>query len=213
MNLKSNRYSACILVLASVYALQFDPPALAQSPTQLTYIAGSSAKVEQIIGDCDWQAKDGNCSPTASQTVTEFNTLGMYIGSSFEYAGKAVFLFGDSISQDTNLVNYRAGDALAWTTSTDPEAGLQLNFYMKSEGSPLFVRPPGINMGGNNVPNAGISLSDGVYVLCNVGADSLAGKPSDHSILVRFDEASRSFTTLRTVSTLPGHFVSGSMHE
>ncbi len=51
-------------------------------------------------------------------------------------------------------------DPLAWSTSTDPEQGLLLNFYtVPSTGLPLFVTPPGIDMAGNNIPNSGITLN------------------------------------------------------
>jgi hypothetical protein len=180
----------------------------------LTYISGSSVKVEQLFADCDWQvkAKDGSCLRTASQTATRFKIQGTDIGSSFEHEGRLFFVFGDTISPDTS-VNYFAGDSLAYSSTTDPEAGVVLNFYMNTNGTPLFVRMPNINMGGNNIPNSGISLNDGVYFLCNVGADSPVGKPSDHSILVRFDERTQTFTAGRTVSTLPGHFIHAAIHK
>jgi hypothetical protein len=180
----------------------------------LTFIPGSSVKVEQLIADCDWQAKarDGSCLRTASQTISRYNIMGTDLGSPFESNGKLIIPFGDTISSDPNTVNYGAGDSIASSTSTDPEAAMLLNFYTNANGSPLFVRMPGINMGGNNVPNAGIALPDGIYLVCNVGADSAAGKPSDHSIIVRFDENAKTFTAGRTLSTLPGHFVITSLH-
>jgi hypothetical protein len=58
--------------------------AAAAQPTTLTYVPGSSVKVEQVIGDCDYQAQAQQivkglpvtCSkPTASQTVTRANVL------------------------------------------------------------------------------------------------------------------------------------------
>ena len=210
------RKAGCFIILVW---LSMSPHAEGQSTgsdTALTYISGSSVKVEQMIADCDWQvkAKDGSCSRTASQTTTRYNIHGTDIGSSFEHDGKVIFLFGDTISQDANTVQYGAGDSFAWSSTTDPEAPLVLNFYTNPNGTPLFVRPgQGINMGGNNVPNSGISLSDGIYFVCNIGADSLAKKPSDRSILVRFDERMQTFTAGRTLSMSPGHFIHTSVHK
>lgn len=36
----------------------------------------------------------------------------------------------------------------------------------QDDGSPLFVRPPGVPMAADNAPNSGISLSDGIYLVC-----------------------------------------------
>lgn len=181
------------------------------SRTSLAYIAGSTVKVEQNIGDHDYQTK----APTASQTVTRFNILGNDIGYSFEDNGKALFLFGDTISGDTSTVKYNAHDPIAWSTSTDPEKGLVLNFYTNADGTPLFVEPPGVPMGADDVPHSGISLPGGVHIVINTGSDVSLPEPhvNDYSVLARFDEASKTFTTGRTISRLPGgHFVITSLH-
>ncbi|MGI8991641.1 MAG: DUF4185 domain-containing protein [Bryobacteraceae bacterium] len=201
---------------SSVWALLFlsgivqPPPAAAQSAgaTSLTYVAGSSVKLEQIVGDQDYQTK----APTASQTVSRFNILGNDIGYSFEDNGKAIFLFGDTIGRN---VNYRAHDPLAWSASTNPEAGLALNFFTNSDGTPLFVEPPGIDMGPDDVPNSGISLASGIYLICNTGADTSLANPhvNDSSVLARFDETAQTFTTGRTISHMPGgHFIITAPH-
>ncbi|MFI5166729.1 MAG: DUF4185 domain-containing protein [Thermoanaerobaculales bacterium] len=190
----------------------------ATTPVPLTWIPGSTVKVEQIIGDCDWTKFDwatqtGTCVPTTSQTITRFDFEGTDLGSSFEDAGRLVFLFGDTIGTKTN---YHAGDAMAWSTSTDPAAGLLINCFTHSDGSLLFVQPPGINMGADDVPNAGIALPQGTYIICNTGSDTSLSNPhlDDYSILARFDEATQSFTTGRTISTMPnGHFIFTSLHS
>ena len=185
-------------------------------PVALTWIPGSSVKVEQILGDCDWTdlafGSPGTChEPTASQTLTRYNLLGTDIGYSFEDNGKMIFLFGDTVGAN---VNYKAGDSFAWSTSTDPEAGLLLNFYTSSNGALLFVHPPGVAMGGDDTPNSGISLPDGVYMICNTGSDTSLAQPqqNDSSVLALFDETSRAFTTGRTLSPPGGHFAYASPH-
>ena len=189
-----------------IFALLSVHQTVAQTPggvTSLTYIAGSSVKVEQVIGDCDWavKAKNGTCLPTASQTVTRFNILGNDVSSSFEDNGKVIFLFGDTISSNPDAVKYGAHDPIAWSTSTDPESGLLINFFTNADGSPLFVEPPGVAMGADDVPNAGISLSDGIYLVCNTGANVSLAAPHQnaYSILAHFDETTKTFTTGRTI--------------
>jgi hypothetical protein len=209
-----------LLPLLFLSSITLQPQAVAQSTgsnVALTYVAGSTVKVEQVIGDCDWQvqAKDGTCLRTASQTVTRFNILGNGQGGSFESNGKMIFWFGDTISQNPTTVNFHAGDPVAWSTSTDPEAGLLLSFYTNSDGTPLFVKPPGVAMGGYDIPNSGISLSDGIYFVCNLGADTNLSDnhANSYSMLVRFDESTQSFTAGRTISRLPGgHFVFTALH-
>lgn len=188
------------------------PVGIGGSRASLTYVAGSSVKLEQLIGDKDW-ATD---RPTASQTIARFHILGDDLGFSFESNGKLIFLFGDTMSSDKSEFHYGAGDPLAWSTSTDPEGGLRLNFYTDGQGAPLFVDPPGVPMGAGDVPNDGISLDDGIYLVCKTGADQKLDDPNqnDYSVLVRFDEATGTFSSGRTISRLPGGTSSGrrSMH-
>ena len=96
-----------------------------------------------------------------------------------------IFLFGDTISKDVSAVNYHAADPLAWSTSTDPESGLLLNFYTTSSGLPLFVQPQGIKMGPDDTPHSGITLSDGVYLICNTGSDTSL-RPNPRQTITRF---------------------------
>ena len=173
----------------------------------LTYVAGSTVKLEQIIGDKDWgDAAKGITTPTASQTATRYNIFANGFGMSFEDNGKMLFLFGDTRSVDPTKVNFRAADPIGYSTSTDPESGLLLNFFTKSDGTPLFVTSSGVNMGPDNIPNSGIRLNNGLFLVVNTGADPSLTDPwqSAYSVLLRFDEAAQTFTTGRTISTLPG---------
>jgi hypothetical protein len=210
-------------------------PAGAQPAPVLTWIANSTVKLEQIIGDVDWEANaKGIYLPTVSQTVTRFHILGNGLGYSFEDNGHMIFLFGDTTSEDTNTLNYHAADPLAWSTNTDGESGLLLNFFTNdpvTHFTPIFVQPFGIEMGPDDIPNAGISLSNGVFLVCNSGSDASLPSPqtNDFAVLVAFNEtnlpltSSGSFTTNRTLSMLntnldprsplQGHFIQVAMHE
>lgn len=217
-------------------------PAVAQPAPLLTWITNSSVKLEQIIGDVDWEVKaQGSNLPTASQTITRFHIMGNGLGYSFEDNGKLIFLFGDTTSEDqTNLngpLNYHAADPLAWRTNTDGETPLLLNFFTNNpvrDVVPIFVQPAGIQMGAFDVPNSGISLSNGVFLICNTGSDGNLSnaQSSDFSELVTFDESvafstntivTDIFTTNRVVSMLntnlnpnsflQGRFINVSMRE
>lgn len=218
-------------------------PAESQTGPVLTWIPNSSVKLEQITGDLDWaDLARGVTNLTASQTVTRFHILGQGLGYSFEDKGKLIFLFGDTISENLTNWNYHAADPLAWSTNTDGETPLVLNFftntpYAYTSNTPLFVQPLGIKMGPDDVPNSGISLSNGVFLLCNTGSDTtdtnMPPQINDFSMLVTFDETNyclstntydtRFFTTNRVVSalttnlpptnSLQGHFINVSMRE
>jgi hypothetical protein len=214
--------------------------AFAQPVPVLTWITNSSIKVEQIIGDVDWQSTN---VPTVSQTATRFHILANGEGYSFEDNGKLIFLFGDTVSDNTQIWEYAASDPLAWSTNTDGEAGLLVNFFTNrphiytTNFTPVFVQPAGISMAGDDVPCAGISLSNGVFLVCTTGSD-----PTDtnnqgangFSVLTTFYETNllvatntyavtNYFVTNRIISSctsnlpvkslMQGHFIIVSLHE
>lgn len=191
--------------------------AVSAHATTLTWIPGSTTKVEQMIGDCDYtaQAQTGQCVSTTSQTVTRARVLGTDIGASFESQGRVIFLFGDTISP-TPDVNYFASDTMATSVSTDPSKGLLLDFFTNNDGSPYFVRIPAVRMGAFEVPHAGIRLNGSTYIVVNTGADINLPDPTinEHSVLTRFDEAARRFTVVRTISSRPnGKFVTTALRQ
>jgi Domain of unknown function (DUF4185) len=180
----------------------------------LTWISGSTVKVEQVVGDCDYtaQAATGQCKATTSRTATRAKVLGTDLGASFESNGNVIFLFGDSIGPSED---YNAGDTMASSTSTDPAAGLFVDFFTKTDGTPFFVKVPGVKLGGSEVPNAGIHLDTGTFVVCHTGLDRnlLVPDINAHAVLTRFDETTRVFTQLRTFSSRPnGKFITPSLH-
>ncbi|HUR81167.1 MAG TPA: DUF4185 domain-containing protein [Thermoanaerobaculia bacterium] len=187
----------------------------AEGATTLTWIPGSTVKVEQMIGECDYavQAKTGQCTPTSSRTITRAKVVGTDIGSSFESQGKLIFVFGDTTGP---AENYLASDTMASSTSTDPAAGLVLDFFTNADGTPYFVKIPGVRMGAAEVPHAGIRLDNATYIVCNTGTDRNLPDPNAnaYSVLTRFDESTRRFTLLRTLSSRPnGRFITTSLYR
>jgi len=181
----------------------------------LTWNPGSTVKLEQVIGDKDWSAAaKGQTLATASLTSTKYGVFGTDIGTSFEHNGRVLFLFGDTRAEDPN-VNLGAVDPIGFSSTTDGEAPLILDFYTDNTNKTLWVKPPGVQMTGHNVPNAGVSLSDGLYLVANAGADhSLADiHVNAFSVLVKFDEAAKTFTAGRTISRMSdGHFLYTALH-
>ncbi len=184
------------------------------SAVGLAWVAGSSVKVEQLLGDCDWPdlEKRGVCTRTASQTIARYDVEGSDLGSSFETPEGLLFLFGDTIGTRTL---YHAGDVMGLSTSSDPAGPLRLDVVTKADGTPLLVAPPGVSMGADDVPAAGISLGGKTWVVCQTGSDASSATPHAHdwSVLTLFDPTSKTFSTGRTISSLPGgRFVNMSLH-
>jgi hypothetical protein len=210
------RRTSAVMMAVSIVTAFASAAHAAGGNVALTWIPGSTVKIEQLIGDCDYaaQAKTGLCTPTTSRTNTRAKVVGTDLGASFESQGKLIFLFGDTLGPAT-ATNYFASDTIASSVSTDPAAGLALDFFTNPAGTPYFVRIAGVNMGAANVPHAGIRLGNTTYVLHNTGADITLPDPSSqrYSILTRFDETARRFTSLRTVSSMPtGRFVTTSVY-
>jgi Domain of unknown function (DUF4185) len=167
----------------------------------LRYLAGSTTKVEQLLGEEDKQLH----RPTLSQTVTRYGIEGTDLGNSFEHGGRVYFLFGDTVGRLR-----RALDTIATTDAVSPESGVRLDF-LQSGGDYLTIQPPGISMGAFEVPVAGISLGGQIYVA--VSTNHTEDRSTDRSVLTKFTPPAN-FQPLRTISQLPaGHFVKFSLHN
>ena len=167
----------------------------------LRYVAGSTSKVEQLLGEEDKQLH----RPTLSQTATRYGIEGTDLGNSFEHGGQLYFLFGDTVGRLR-----RALDTIATTDAVDPESGVRLDF-LKSGSDYLTIQPPGISMGPFEVPVAGISLGGQMYVA--VSTNHSEDRSTDRSVLTKFTPAAN-FQPLRTISQLPeGRFVKMSLHS
>ncbi len=168
-------------------------------PATMTYIPGSAKKLEQLIGDYDQQ----RTAKTRNQTWSRFAIRGTDLGSSFEHEGKLYFLFGDTIGTG-------GGDCLATSDTTDPEAGLSLDFLRENDKQYLRIQPPGISMQGFEVPTGGISANGEVYLFCTT--DHSLQHVMGRSVLARFDPRSKRFETVRDVSIRPGNFINIAAH-
>ena len=157
----------------------------------LRYVARSTVKLEQLIGDEDKQRHQ----PTRSRTVTRYQIQGTDLGYSFEHDGRAYFLFGDTIGRLGH-----AFDTIATADALDPEQGVRLDFLTSGRDPYLIVQPPGISMGAFEVPISGISLGGQMYVV--VTTNHAVDYSTDRSVLTKFTPPA-TFKPLRTLSQLP----------
>jgi hypothetical protein len=172
-------------VVVILWALYLSSSAPAQ--TDLTYVAHSTMKVCQLTGDLDRACK----KPTLSQTGKRFGVKSTDLGSSFEHKGKLYFLFGDTWGRPG------ARDALAWTTSHNPQKIL-LQFYRAKDGKWLPITVPGVKLGAFEVPSGGISIAGTMYVVCTTG--HTARKVMGRSVLARSQDDGRTFKMLYELS-------------
>ena len=176
------------------------PPGTARAPV-IRYVPGSTAKVEQLIGEEDKERHQ----PTISRTVTRYGVQGTDLGYSFEHQGRAYFLFGDTVGRLG-----RALDTIATTDAREPERDVRLDFLTVGDRY-LTVEPPGISMGAFEVPVSGISLGGEMYVV--VSTNHSMDRTTDRSVLTKFTPPAN-FKPLRTISRLPtGRFIKMSMHS
>ncbi len=184
---------------AAAAAVVPDGQAAGSTPV-ISYIPGSTTKLEQLLGDLDKQLHQ----PTLSQTVTRYGIQGTDLGHSFEHQGKVYFLFGDTVGKLDHAL-----DTIATTDATNPEQGVRLDFLTLGKDY-LTVQPPGISMGAFETPDGGIDLGKQMYVA--VKTDHASDWSTDRSVLTKFTSPA-SFQPLRTFSKQPaGHFLTLSFH-
>ncbi len=166
----------------------------------ISYLPGSTVKLEQLNGEEDKQLHQ----PTLSQTFTRYGIQGSDLGYSFEHQGLVYFLFGDTVGKLD-----KALDTIATTDAVDPEKGVRLDYLMNGKNY-LTIQPPGISMGAFETPIGGISLRDQMYVV--VRTNHASDWSTDRSVLTRFTLPA-TFTPLRTISQSPaGRFLTQSLH-
>jgi hypothetical protein len=124
-------------------------------PRNVNYIPGSSQKLYQLTGECDRERNQ----LTLSRTTSQFGVVGTDLGSNFEHNGRVYFLFGDT--------GAHAEDSIAYTTDTDPEAGVHLQFVTQPGNPRQYLPPttvPPISLGAFEVPAGGFSANGKMYV-------------------------------------------------
>jgi len=169
----------------------------------LRYVDGSTRKINQLIGDVDKQTRQ----PTLSRTVARFQLQGTDLGYSFEHQGKIYFLFGDTVGAQGHALDSIAVVDSA-TGAVDPEQGVQLDFLTQRPGLYLTVQPPGLSMGAFEVPTAGVSVNNQMYVV--VDTNHSEDWQTDRAVLTRVSLpiTATGFKPLRTISQRPeGRFL------
>ncbi len=137
-----------VLSFPSFHALAQTIPA-AEAPV----VATPAVKVCQLVGDFDQERNE----PTRNLTLTRYKLARTDLGAPFKHKGRTYLLFGD-----TDGAN--GGDAIAYTTDTSAENGINLTFPQDETGvyKPVFI--PGISQEGYEVPMEGTSVGGKMYI-------------------------------------------------
>jgi len=146
---------------------------LAQTvPPDVFYVAGSTQKIEQLVGDYDRHFQRN----TQNITDTEYNLWGTDLGVPFWHNDKTYVLFGDVPGTD--------GDPIAYTTDTVADDGIALTFIADSTGAYQPIDIPGISQGAFEVPMEGVSVDGNMYVYhtTDVMNRSVLAKSEDNGI-------------------------------
>ncbi|MGO9995551.1 MAG: hypothetical protein ACLPTF_23985 [Steroidobacteraceae bacterium] len=72
----------------------------------LTYVPGSTHKINQLTGEMGKQTHQ----PTLSRTASRYQLQGTDLGYSFEHQGKICFLFGDTVGARDAALDSMATD-------------------------------------------------------------------------------------------------------
>lgn len=142
----------------------------------IRYVPGSTRKVCQLTGERDHETH----LPTASRTASRFGLVAADLGDSFEYKGRLVFLFGDSLATPTFHGHPNgfsdpprsplANDAVAFADPLRPDR-IRLDFTtnaLGAYGNPVVLGAdgkPAITLGTNEVPVAGLALAGRMVVV------------------------------------------------
>lgn len=153
------KYSRIFSAIVALFALALSAPIsaserLPEKPLQQDVIVVERAtKVAQLVGEYDRERK----CPTADLTLSRYKLDATDLGVSFRHKGRTYILFGD-----TSGVS--GGDAIAYTTGTSPENGLELVFVHHRTGAYKPIDIPGISQDDFEVPVAGTSVKGRMYV-------------------------------------------------
>lgn len=178
-------------VPATATAAPTSPPV--PSPTverKVSYVRGSSQKICQITGDLDREKNQ----PTLNQTLTRFGVAGTDLGFSFEHDGKIFFLFGDTLGRG----KFPASDSIAFSSDTNPEDCLALEFVVGPDKNFLSPTLPGISLGGFEVPSGGLSANGKMYVFLTT--EHTEQKTMGRALLARSADNARSFQFVADIS-------------
>jgi len=164
-------------------------------------VAKRAKKICQLIGDTDRERDE----PTRSLTQTRYKVLGTDNGVPFTHNGGTYLLFGDTAGVHSR--ENRLSDSIAYTTDTNPEQCLKLDFISGSDGAYQPIVIPGVTTGAFEVPIEGVSVDDTMYLYYTTDTTSqtVGGQITQHigrTIVAVSQDNGKTFRSLYDLSKL-----------
>ena len=169
-----------------------------QPPEQDVIVVDRATKICQLVGEYDRERDE----LTINRTQSRYNLLGADMGTPFQHNGRTYLVFGDTVGPPV-------GDAIAYTTDTTPEDGIELVFIHDETGTYKPVQIPGISQEGYEVPMEGTSVGGRMYIYHTT--DSTGKDKMGRSVVAVSDDNGHTFTYLYDLSTQ--HFINVSIVE
>ncbi len=154
------------------------------------FVVQQTRKVEQIIGDLDFET----VGPTRQRTESRFRVAYTDLGVPLEHDGKLWLLFGDT-DPEAPGTDPRHDDSLAWTDARDVRQ-FRLHFLKdprrgRGYANPVIAcpktgNPDCVDLGALNVPVAAVSSGKTMFVWFTADAAS-------RSLLARSNDNGRTF--------------------
>jgi len=154
-------------------------------------VVSRAQKIHQIVGDFDNERQEF----TLNRTATRYGLIATDLGVPFTHGGRTFVLFGDSFGGDDPN-----DDAIAYTTDTNPDDGIGLDFIQKPDGTYKAIVIPGVRRDGYEVPVEGVSLGGKMYIYFATDW-STALQSMTRTVLARSDDDGYTFTYLADFST------------
>ena len=162
------------------------------------YLPGSTVKISQLVGDYDRQFQ----TQTSNLTESRYRLISTDLGVPFRHNGRTYVLFGDSWGAPV-------GDAIAYTTDTNPEDGIELTFITDGTGTYKPVQIPGISQEAFEVPMEGVSVGGNMYIYHTT--DNSAAVTMGRSVVAVSEDDGQTFRYLYDLSQT--HFINVSIVE
>jgi hypothetical protein len=128
-------------------------------------------------------------------TQTRYGLISTDLGVPFVHDNRTYVLFGDSFG-----ANAPNDDAIAYTTDTNPEDGIELEFIQNLDGTYRPIIIPGIPRGGYEVPVEGVSIGDTMYIYFATDWDERR-ESMTRTVLARSEDNGFSFAYICDFST------------
>lgn len=182
-------------------------------PSAVSVKPGSVRKICQVLGNTDFETGQ----PAPNRTLTRYGLYGTDLGQSFNWGLKTFFLFGDTVGLLEEGARREADvneDTIAYSTDTDPEDCLSLNFLAgtpRPSGFAAYLTPDvkradgsKVANGAYEVPIAGFVVNNVMYVIFTTDVDWSGGLSYPRgvyaSVLGKSTDSGKTFTAVYDLS-------------